>query len=220
MNWAVTAAALILVAYPRFWGYSRHVVTLVHEASHALVALLSGRRLNSIHLHGNTSGVTTSTGRDRGLGIILTALAGYVGPSLAGLALAAMVVRDHADWALWAAVAMAAFVLLHIRNWFGLLVVMLSGGVVALVIWKLSDETQQAVALGLAWFLLIAAPLPVIELYGSRRRGRRTTDADLLARLTHIPAVVWVGVFLLLTVGALALGGWWLADALLLSPSA
>jgi hypothetical protein len=61
------------------------------------------------------------------------------------------------------------------------------------------------------WFALLAAPRPVLELQAERRRrGSTTSDADQLARLTRVPALAWVGIFLLATVGALVLGASWL----------
>jgi hypothetical protein len=48
------------------------------------------------------------------------------------------------------------------------------------------------------------------ELQRQRRHAVRglATDADQLARLTHIPGTIWVGIFGLLTLGALMTGGW------------
>ena len=61
----------------------------------------------------------------------------------------------------------------------------------------------------ITFFLLIAGPRPVLELQKSRSAGRaRDSDADQLARLTFLPGIVWVGLFLLVTVGSLALGAW------------
>jgi hypothetical protein len=57
------------------------------------------------------------------------------------------------------------------------------------------------------WFLLLAAPRPVLELQRSRRHGPRTSDADVLARLTHVPGLVWVGVFAAVTLGTAVVGG-------------
>ena len=52
--------------------------------------------------------------------------------------------------------------------------------------------------------LLLAAPRPVVEMQAQRRRRRAPqSDADQLARLTGVPAMVWVAVFL--GVDALAL---------------
>ena len=57
------------------------------------------------------------------------------------------------------------------------------------------------------WFLLLAAPRPVLELQGARRRGRaRDSDADQLARLTGVPGIVWIGMFLLVTLGSPVVG--------------
>lgn len=214
MEWAVAAAALLLVAYEPLWGYTRHLVTLVHESGHALVALTTGRRLNSITLHSDTSGLTVSSGRRTGPGMIATAAAGYLAPAGFGLIIAGLVRLDRTMWALWLALGALALMLLYIRNWFGLLVVAIAGAGVAAVVWWAPERVQHGAAMLIAWFMLIAAPRTAIELWSHRRRRRsRTTDADVLARLTHLPAVIWVGVFLLLNLGALALGGWWLGAA-------
>lgn len=211
MEWAVCAAAFILVAYGPLWTHTRHLVTLVHESGHALVALATGRRLNSITLHSDTSGLTVSSGRPAGPGMIATAAAGYFAPAALGLLVAALVQLDRTMWALWFALGALALMLLHIRNWFGLLVVALAGMGVAAVVWWAPERIQHSAAMLTAWFMLIAAPRTAIELWSHRRRRRsRTTDADVLARLTHIPAVIWVGVFLLVNTVALALGTWWL----------
>jgi hypothetical protein len=61
------------------------------------------------------------------------------------------------------------------------------------------------------WFLLLAAPRTVLELHTARSRRRvPDSDADQLARLTPLPALFWVAVFLVVDVGALALGARWL----------
>ncbi len=82
------------------------------------------------------------------------------------------------------------------------------------VTWWADARVQLLVAYVVTWFLLLAAPRPVVELQGERRRGRgRGSDADVLARLTRVPGLVWVGVFLVVTLGCLLGGG-----ALLLPP--
>ena len=58
------------------------------------------------------------------------------------------------------------------------------------------------------FFGLWAAPRPVVELQEQRRHGHgRSSDADVLARLTRVPGLLWVGLFLVVTVGCLVLGG-------------
>ena len=192
------------------------MVTLVHEGAHAVAALVTGRRLVGIRLHSDSSGLTVSRGRPTGLGMVVTIAAGYIGPGLLGLAAARLLGAGHAVGLLWLLLGLLALLLVQIRNWFGLWSVLVSGAVVLAVSWRLPGAAQSTFAYVLAWFLLLAAPRPVLELQGSRRRRRSpSSDADQLARLTGVPAIGWVGLFLAVTVGSLGLGGWWLlADVL------
>ena len=64
-------AALLAVCVQGSWRLSRNVITIAHEGGHALVSLLSGRRLDGIRLHADTSGVTYTRGRSTGPGILL-----------------------------------------------------------------------------------------------------------------------------------------------------
>ena len=204
---ALTGALLALI--PPIWRYTRHVVTLVHEAGHAIVALATGRRLNAITLHTDTSGLTVSSGRPTGPGMIATAVAGYVAPSALGLTSLALVQADHTLWALWVAMGVLAGMLLFIRNWWGLLVVGLSGAAVVALTYRATDDIQVFAATTVAWLLLAAGPRTTIELWGHRRRVRsRSTDADVLARLTHLPAALWNTFFIGVTVAALVSGAW------------
>jgi hypothetical protein len=45
------------------------------------------------------------------------------------------------------------------------------------------------------WFLLLGNLRSIAELARTRRGGRTRSDADQLAGLTHVPAVLWVGFF-------------------------
>jgi hypothetical protein len=203
-----------LVWAPGAWPITRHVVTIAHEAAHGLVALVSGRRLHGIQLHSDTSGLTVSAGRTTGPGMIMTTAAGYVGPALLGLAAAAMLAEHRAVGLLWALLILLALLLIQVRNWFGLWSILVSAAVVLGVSWWLLPQVQSAFAYCLTWFLLLAAPRPVLELQTQRRRGgASSSDADQLARLTRVPAIVWVGFFLAATVGALVLGTRWMVTA-------
>jgi hypothetical protein len=212
---AITAVlAALLVWAPGAWPITRHVVTIAHEAAHGVAALISGRRLHGIRLHSDTSGLTDSAGRTTGPGMILTTAAGYVGPALLGLAAAALLSHHRAVGLLWALLIFLALVLVQVRNWFGLWSILVSAAVVFAVSWWLEPQVQSAFAYSLTWFLLLAAPRPVLELQRQRRSGGgASSDADQLARLTRLPAILWVGFFLLVTVGALAMGGRWMVDA-------
>ncbi|GAA1772784.1 M50 family metallopeptidase [Nocardioides hankookensis] len=208
---ATAAFSALLVITPWAWPVCRHVVTIAHEGAHGLVALLTGRSLHGIRLHSDTSGLTVSRGKPRGPGMVATAFAGYAGPALLGLGAAYLLGRQHALAVLWLAVLLLALLLLQIRNFFGLYVVALAGAAVVAVSWWGSGEVQSAAAYVGTWFLLFAAPRPVVEVQLLRRRGQaRTSDPDMLARLTGVPGVLWVVVLLALTVGCLVIGGRWL----------
>jgi hypothetical protein len=208
---AAAAVAAVLVLSPAFWRATRHVVTIAHEGAHGVVALAAGRRLSGIRLHSDTSGLTVSAGRPTGLGMVLTCAAGYTGPGLFGLGAAALLAAGHAVGLLWALLILLTLLLVQIRNWYGLWSVLVTGTVVFAATWWLPPEGQAVFAAVGAWFLLLAAPKTVLELQAKRRRrGAPDSDADQLARLTPLPALFWVAVFLVVDVGALVLGARWL----------
>src|SRR5690606_15090108 len=152
------------------WRVARHVVTIAHEGAHAGVAMLTGRRLGGIRLHSDTSGLSVTAGRPRGLGMILTAFAGYVGPGLGRLGAAWLLRAGYAVGLLWLLVLLLALLLLKIRNWFGLWSVLVSGAALVAASWWLEPATQSAVAYAVTWFLLLGAVRPVFELQAQRAR--------------------------------------------------
>ncbi|HEV2781948.1 MAG TPA: M50 family metallopeptidase [Actinophytocola sp.] len=208
----VTAgAALLVVLLPTTWYLARGVITIVHEAGHALVAVLAGRRLRGIRLHSDTSGLTLSRGRPEGPGMVCTALAGYPAPSLLGLAFAGMLAAGVANGPLVVSALLLAGVLIMVRNVYGVLSVLVTGGVLIGVSWLATGPVQAAFAQLITWFLLIGGLRPVGELQRKRRRGRAPySDADQLARLTGAPGFFWVGSFALIGIGSLVLAGGWL----------
>jgi hypothetical protein len=194
--WATLAAAMLLVLVPPAWKLTRHGITIVHEGGHGLVAALGGRRLQGIRLHSDTSGLTVSRGKPRGPGMVLTLLAGYTAPALLGLGSAWMLGQGHATGLLWALLSALALLLVQIRNWFGLWSVAVTGTLVFAVTWFGSATLQSVFAVLVTAFLLIGAVRTVVELQVTRSRRRGSaSDADQLARLSHLPGLFWVAVF-------------------------
>ncbi|MCA1655722.1 MAG: M50 family metallopeptidase [Pseudonocardiaceae bacterium] len=208
---ATGVVALIVVAFSELWRPARNVITIVHEAGHALVAVLVGRRLSGIRLHSDTSGLTLTRGKPYGPGMVSTALAGYLAPSLLGLAFAALVGADRITAVLVICALLLLGVLVMVRNPYGFFTVLLVGGVLFGVAWWTGVEVQAAFAHLITWFLLFGGVRPIGELQRKRRRGwARDSDADQLARLTGTPGLFWVGMFLFVNLGALALAVGWL----------
>jgi hypothetical protein len=207
-------AAALAVGVRRIWRVTRTVITITHEGGHALVAVLTGRRLRGIRLHSDTSGLTLSRGKPRGLGMILSLLAGYLAPSLLGLAAALLLAAGRVTLLLWLALLLLLAVLVMIRNWYGLLAVTATAAVVFAVSWYATSATQTLVAYSGVWFLLFGGVRPVLELSRHRRQTRGAqSDPDQLARLTRIPAGLWTLLFGLANLASLGYGGYLLLRA-------
>lgn len=203
--------ALVVVTFSELWRPARNLITIVHEAGHALVAVLVGRRLSGIRLHSDTSGLTLTKGKPYGPGMVSTAIAGYVAPSLLGLGFAALVGVEQTSTVLVICAVLLFGVLVMIRNVYGFFSVVLTGAVLFGIAWWMPPTVQAAFAHLITWFLLLGGVRPVGELQSKRRRGwARDSDADQLARLTGAPGLVWVGMFFFINLGALALAAAWL----------
>lgn len=185
------------------WPITRMVVTIAHEAGHALVALVTGRRLTGIRLHSDTSGLTVSRGRPRGPGMVATLLAGYPAPALLGICAALVLASGRAVLLLAALVVVLAGMLVMIRNLFGLLVLVIGIAAVAAATWFLAPVHQSWIAYLITWILVLAAPRPVLEM---ARQRSRSSDSAQLARLTHLPAAFWSVLFGAVTIGCSLIG--------------
>jgi hypothetical protein len=187
------------------------VITIAHEGGHALVGLMTGRRLSGIRLHSDTSGLTVTRGRPTGPGMVATSMAGYLTPSLLGLLGAVLLTSGRITVMLWAAVLVLLGMLVMIRNVFGVVSVITTMGIVFAVSWYTTAQVQAAFAYFSVWLLLVGGVRPIGELQRLRRRGQLPdSDADQLARLTPFPGLFWVLFFLLANVAALLFGGWML----------
>ncbi|MEA5153669.1 M50 family metallopeptidase [Raineyella sp.] len=204
------AAALVLVGFRPLWRTTRMLVTITHEAGHAVVGRLCGRQLEGIKLNADTSGVTITRGRPQGPGMVATLTAGYTAPAVVGVGAAAVLGTGRATALLWAFLVVLALMLLAIRNLYGLLVILVLGGLLGAATWYLPVQFQGWLAYLLCWVLLLGAVRPTLELVGSRDPG---SDSAQLARLTHVPQVLWTGLFLLVALAGLTLGGWMLLGA-------
>ena len=180
--------ALLTVGWTASWRLTRGVVTIVHEGGHALAAVLTGRGLGGIRLHADSSGVTTSTGRAGGVGLVLTFLGGYPAPAALGLGGAVLVGTGRTAAFLWLAVGLLVATLTQVRNAFGI------------------------VSAALVWFLLFGGLRSVRELQRGRSRVPARfggeSDADALARLTGVPGGMWSALFWLLAAVAMITGAW------------
>ena len=200
---AGSVGLLVLMAFALegIWRLARHISVIAHEGAHAVAGFSMGRRGIGVRLNRNATGETATRGPVRGLGRIVTAFAGYLGPSVFGLSAAVLIAQDHIVAVLWLAVVFLAIMLLLVRNFFGVISVALNGGLIFLVLHYGSTELQTFAAYALSWFMLLSGVRFALTLPSN------AGDADTLRGLTRVPGFVWAALWLVITVTALWVGG-------------
>jgi len=193
-------AVLAVVALPATWLVVQHVDTMAHEGAHALVGSSMGGTVQSVTMKPDGGGLTR-TAFLPSTGGFLPGLAGYFGPSAFGLAAAKLISTGHIVAVLWLAMLLLAILLAMIRNPFGAVAVVVTGLVIYHVARYAAIGTETVAAYVISWFLLLSGIRVLLKYSG------REGDASALARTTHVPGVVWVGIWLAGSTVALAAGG-------------
>ena len=205
-QWAWFLGGCLAAAVPTSYRILRPVVTLVHESGHALVGLLAGRRVSAIRIWRDTSGETVSTGKNRGLGVCLTLLAGYPAPGVLALG-ASAAVRWHMESGLVAVLGFLALCgLLVLRNLFALVVLAASMALTGLLAYRFGAAALQPMLLVCAGFFAIAGVRGGVEQLGLTGRLH---DAAALARMVSAPVRMWQLLFLICCLAS-AIGVAWL----------
>jgi Peptidase M50B-like len=193
---------LVLIAFliEGIWRLARHISVIAHEGAHVVAGWGAGYKVTGVKLNRDATGATATQGPG-GFGSVIILFAGYLGPSLCGLAAAFLIARDQIAIALGLALVGLAIMLILIRNFFGVISVVLNGVLIFLVLRYGSPAFQAVAACALSWFLLFAGVRWVLM----HRTG--AVDAKLLTQATRIPRFVWVILWLVITVAALWIGG-------------
>lgn len=199
----IGVGALAVTAIDSFWLILRHGTVMAHEGAHAAASALLFRKVSRIGLNMNATGVTIAEGGGC-LGSIIAAFAGYLGPSLFGLAAAKLIEKGHIVEVLWAALFLLALLLITVWRSFGMITVVVAGGLVFLIIHYAPAATQVVAAYAVTWLLLLSG------VRGIWQRGSHAADAAALRSMTLIPSVIWFLLWLAGTVTAVAIGGKWL----------
>jgi hypothetical protein len=178
--------------------------TIVHEAGHAAMSILTGGGVYRFAITSPDTGVTHVWWYTK-LSSVASLVAGYAMPPLAGLGAAALLHRGHAAAVLTITVVTMALLLFVTRDvlTFGSVLLV---GVLAFVTLRWGPAwLQDWVAYTEAWLLLTSEIGGLAALIAGRIRGRppahRADDADKLGDYTHIPGFVWIA-------GWLSLIGW------------
>lgn len=196
--------------WPMLWPF-KLLAVMGHETGHALAALLAGGSVEKVSIAGNESGECLSAIPTSFFARTIVYSAGYVGSALISVVLLLLTFRfDLRRVVLSAAcVWLLAMGLLYARDPFTLA---FCGGMAAafgLGAKYLPPQVVGVVNLFLASFTALYAAMDLKDdLWNSAVRAR--SDAQLLADITPIPAVIWAGLWTLLSAAVLA-GGIYLA---------
>jgi len=189
------AAALVGVLFWNTWPLYplKLLVVLMHESGHALATLLLGGTVDAIRVSPDQGGLTLSRIPPSVLREVVIASAGYVGSAVAACVL--LYVAARAREGRWPLIALASWcaltALLYVRDLFTL--AFTAGSAIALAVLARfgAPWLRRAVLLFLAAFSACYALYDIRDDLLHLRSWSGSTDADALARLTFIPAIVW-----------------------------
>lgn len=191
----LAVVALFLWATPVVYPFRLFVVFL-HEISHGIAAVLTGGSIVSIGLRPDEGGVCLT----RGGWPFLILNAGYLGSLLWGalfLVLGAARTRARSLVAV-----IGAFTLLitlgYVRTWFGFLYGVAAGVALIAVAAKLAPVVSETLLAAIGATSVLYAVWDVATDVLFVHAGQ--SDAAALARLTHVPAVVWGAAWIVISV--------------------
>ncbi|NLI01687.1 MAG: M50 family metallopeptidase [Chthonomonadales bacterium] len=199
--WYIPGA--FIVAYP-----IRLFVTLVHEAGHAMAAVLTGGSVASISIAPTGSGLTETLG---GIPLLIYP-AGYVGAAAAGAGLLLLSRwRNGRNALVLMAASVLAITLLWVRNPFGFLAgVFIVVAIGALIRWLPAAAADFAASF-LAVQLCLNALLDVRSLLWLTTATDVPNDAVFMARMFGLTPWFWAATWSAVTLGilVLALRNYW-----------
>lgn len=208
--WLIVVGAVLVVALPGVWRLARLLVTLVHELGHALVGLAVGRRFTGFVVRWDASGHAVTVGRRGGPGQVAMVWAGYAAPAVCAAGLVWLAESGWSATVLSVVLVVLLVVAPRIRSVLTLLVWLVAAVGAGALWWWRDDARQAAVLIGVTLVLLVGGWRHLLAVAG--RRGRTADDdPSVLARLTHLPRVLWILSYLLVHLAATA----WVARTLL-----
>ena len=194
---ALAILVIVLVWAPaRRWG--RTLVTIVHEAGHAAVGLMVGRRFLGFVVSRDLSGHAVTAGKPDGPGRVLTTWAGYPAPAALGAAVVLLALHGWASVVLVMGLVILAVLLVMSRSirtaGLVLLVGLLTGA-----LWWWGGVWRAGVASGVGLALIVGAWDSLRDVAVSREPEQ---DHRTLARLTGTPAALWLVTWFLVDAAA------------------
>jgi hypothetical protein len=203
----------------------RLLVTLMHESGHALMTVLLGGHVQSMTISPTQGGLTQSVYPASLWRGMLIDSAGYVGSAISGAALlwaagrirsGRLLLASLIAWMLAVAIAWVPLIpprqsgaLVEASGYgrgdglFTLAFIALLSGVFFLIAWKGALWLRQMLLVFIATLSCFFALQDLKRLLGY---DVGASDAMSMAQLTHIPAVIWAGLWMLMSLFAVGIG--------------
>jgi hypothetical protein len=219
--------AIWFIPYAEYIVYPiRLFVTFVHEASHALVAVLTGGSVQSLTISADGSGVVYSAPSGL-LGALLTSSAGYLSTTFVGVLMLYLIRRNISPHKIL--LTLGAFVVVitvvfgivsPLFNFFSLNVafssvaftvivgLLLAAGMIAIALYSSFKVANFAVAfLAVQCLLNALSDLKTLFFINAPLVGSDiSTDAANMAAATGIPGIVWVAVWIAIALFMIVVG--------------
>ncbi len=191
---AIGLVALGVVSVDASWQVVRHLTVMAHEGAHAVTGLLLGS-VDGIELRANGTGATDISAAS-GLRLFPITLAGYLGPSAFGLGAGKLIELGYTTVVLYGLLFLLFVLLVGLRWSFGLITVLLAGGIVFGIARYTPMVVQVTTAYSITWLLLLSGVRRVLEV------GVRSDDGGELRAMTHLPGALWFVLWLGATLAA------------------
>jgi len=202
-----------VVTYP-----FRIFVTFIHEGGHAIAALLTGNTVESLSVAMNASGETYTT--QGGLfSQFLISSAGYIGSMAFGALLLVLIRKAVAARLVLLGSAVLIFALTMIyglfkpvlsgANWSGIPFTLLAGLFLSIALVLIARFASAKVATFFVSFLAVQCvlnalfDLKTVFFLSSPFALPASTDAVNMAKATGLPAILWVGIWIIGALGIL-----------------
>lgn len=195
--------AASLVWLPKVWKWTGYFETVVHEAGHALAALMVGSRLHGIKIRLNHSGETVSSGSRFLPFRVWTTFWGYPFPALLG-ALYIWSCYGYQGVAITFTLLLSVLLFLQIRSFVAFISITLMMVGVSTIWYLFPPDWLSVVLYTFGWFLIFGGFNSLINLTKHHIDGNtESSDANHLQRMTFVvPSVVWLVLFYAVTFGS------------------
>ncbi|MBR1769357.1 MAG: M50 family metallopeptidase [Bacteroidales bacterium] len=195
---ATPVFVILFIRMKYFKTVLRPLNTIIHEFSHAFVALLLGEKIKELKINSDASGSCTTSIKSKKKSFFI-ALAGYTLPSVLAYFIIYRLQNDYTVLAYYVLIAICLLaVVLYIRNSFGVFWILAFTFLNILLIYvPFLSAFQKEVLYIYACILLTENTFSVFELlYINLGSAKKSGDSYNLQKITHIPALVFTLLFL------------------------